>query len=53
MLRGKYIGLNNFNGDIMSYSIKEYQFDYKYTKYKKVELDKPKEFLHEKWIQWE
>ena len=42
MPRGKYIDLNNFNGDILEYDIKEYCFDYENSNYSKSELYKPK-----------
>ena len=51
-LKGKPIELNNFKRDIMSGTIEESQLDHEQNKYGKEELNKNKDFSHDKCNQW-
>ena len=52
-LWGNIFNINNFKNDILADAIEEYRPDFEDTRYGKGGLSRPKDFSHEKWIQWE
>ena len=43
---------NNFDGDILSDKTKESWLNYKDTKDLKADINKPKYFSNNKWVEW-